>query len=56
MHDLLSVYVPSVVVIAGFGIVSRWLVSLTRRVQTLAERIAYLEASIGKRTEREGSP
>jgi hypothetical protein len=47
MRDLLSIYIPDVVIVAGFGIVSRWLVSLTRRVQTLAERIAYLEGSIG---------
>lgn len=42
--DLASWYIPGAVIIAGFGVLTRWLVSLSRRVRQHGERLAYLEA------------
>jgi hypothetical protein len=44
--DIWQIYIPGVFIVAGFSLLLRWAVNISRRVRRLAERIAYLEAKV----------
>jgi hypothetical protein len=43
-------YIPSAVIVGGFVVYGKWLVSISKRVRDQAERISYLE---GKQNDRD---